>query len=303
MDSLSRLGWELWCQDSAGSDPAYWRLSLPPSLPLIKANLTIQRKASAAGFFISSAVENRKKGSLELEFIASSGPGLRLSVMKRPPPASAKQNIKLALAAYEVQNNGNSQLALLLKSKTVLNVIVGRRLEVGPGKEVVNYLPLEPKGYPQEDPGPNTILVDDRPAAVRSKLSYHSSVNSAAPGLCVRYGSRAVEVRAVMDVVAEFCAKRNLWLLEPLPTAVSVASSSCKRYEAQYLSPDVYITSRATAAQISQKLRSGIALARKKGRALILLPASEPALKAAESLLGQAENRDIKPSTISEILP
>jgi len=302
LDSLSSSGWQLWCRDSAGSDPVLWQIAIPHSLPLVKANLMIQRKAAAAGFSLSSAVENRKKGSLDLEFIPGQGPGLRISVIKRPTAAQAKNDFRLALAAYEIPGDFGRQLAALAKSKTVKTFIVGRRLEGRMNKEVVNFLPLEPKGYPKVDPGPNAILVDDRPSAIRAKLSRHLSMNDA-PGLCIHKGSRAVEVRTVMDEVADFCGKKNLWLLEPIPTPASEASSSCKRFEVKYISPDVYISSQSSAAQTTQQLRLGLALARSRGRALVLLPASEPVLKAAESLLMRNENQDIKLTTISEILP
>lgn len=300
LEGMASDGWQTWCPSGSDSGLAQWRVSIPASRPLIAVNLAVHRMAAASGITVKSASEDRKRGMLEMVLAEGNGPGARLVVRKRTgEEADGRGQPLLALVAYEVAGEWPPQLKRISSCQQVMTVAGGERIKGAGGRQTVAYLPLEPKGYPRRDPGPNTLLVDDSPAGIRAKLSRIASLANGAVGLCVHHGSRAVEDRIVMSEVARFCASRGLVLLEPVPTARSLAASECRQSGADYLSPDLYIPRSASVSEAGASLAKAIRTADSRGSALVLLPATDNAIKAVGEAFKNGSGASCRPVPLS----
>ncbi|NNF08568.1 MAG: divergent polysaccharide deacetylase family protein, partial [Candidatus Eisenbacteria bacterium] len=82
------------------------------------------------------------------------------------------------------------------------------------GMEVILNLPMEPKGFPNPDPGPNAILVDMSGRRIRSL--YKQALKKVGPveGIKTFYGSLAVEDPDVMRVVLEETKRADLFFFD-----------------------------------------------------------------------------------------
>lgn len=304
LDSMSAHGWRSGRQATADSIPPLWRVVVPPSWNLVSANLAIHRIAGGHGLSVDSAAEDRRRATLVMHVGGGDGPKLRLVVRKNLSGAADGQTRPLlAMVAYEIKGDWSGQWKRLASCPAVMSVVCGRQLGNAGGKEILAFLPLEPKGYPRRDPGPNTVLVDDGPAAMRAKLSRLPALSSGAAALCVHHGSRAVEDERVMAEVARFCAGRGLALVEPVPTARSLASASCRERGIPYFTPDVYLGRSASVSEAGASLRKALEVAESRGRALVLLPATESALKAVGEVFPQGRDRPVQLVPFSRLLP
>ncbi len=293
LGGMEGRGWQAWFQPDPDSGAAQWRVSVPESLPLVSVNLEIHRLSAASGIEVESAIEDRRRALLEIILTGEGGRQARLVVRKRPAAEKQGQSPPLlALVAFESKGDWGAQLKRLSLCPAVMTVAGGSRIKDGGGREAIAFVPMEPKGYPREDPGPNTLLVDDGPSGIRSKLSRIIDFSPKAVGLCVHYGSRAVEDKAVTDEVAEFCAGRGLALVEPAPTARSLVSSACRSSGVPYFSPDVFIAGSASLRESRELLSKAVRVCQSRGRALVLLPATDNALRAVRETFPGAQGRD-----------
>lgn len=284
LEGLSAKGWQTWFQAVPDSGPAQWRATIPADLPLVAANLSVHRLCRRHRVIVESSVEDRRRGQLEMMLVEEGGPRARLVIRKRSPDGSSGQvRPLLALVAYELSADWAAQGKRLSACPQAMTVSGGARVS-SLGREVLSYLPMEPKGYPKQDPGPNTLLVDDSPSALRAKLARIVSSNPRAAGLCAFFGSRAVEDRTVMAEVARFCAAKGLPFLEPVPTASSMGAAACSEAGAGYFKPDVYIAASASLSQARAALAEAVTAAEKRGQALVLFPATENAVRAVREM-------------------
>lgn len=284
LDSLSSQGWQSWSSSGSDTAPAQWRIVVPAGLPLVAANLSVHRLCGRHRVVVESSIEDRRRGQLEMILAEEGGRRARLVIRKRAADGSAGQGRPiLALVAYELSADWAVQGGRLSTCPQAMTVCGGARSS-SLGREMLSFLPMEPKGYPKQDPGPNTLLVDDSPSALRAKLARILSSNPLASGLCLHHGSRAVEDRAVMAEVARFCAAKSLPFLEPVPTASSLGAASCREAGAGYFTPDVYIAASASLGEARASLTGAVKAAEKRGQALVLFPATENAVRAVREM-------------------
>lgn len=302
LDSMSSSGWRARFLAEPDSGPAQWRLIVPASCPLVSANLAIHRLSAEHGISVVSASEDRRRGSLEILLSEKGRKKARLLVSKGTPnEADGQGRPMLALVAYEVKGDWAAQSRRLSARRAVMTLAAGTRVGGASGMEILALAPLEPKGYPRQNPGPNTVLIDDAPSARRSKLHRALEANGGAGALCIQHGSRAVEDQSVMADVAGFCAERGLALVEPVPTPRSLARASCRKLGVRYFTPDFYIGRSSTPQQARTLLKKAEAEAEKRGRAMVLLPAADEALKAVGDVFPPDGKRSVELVPLSRL--
>lgn len=93
------------------------------------------------------------------------------------------------------------------------------------GRELMLHLPMEPKNYPQVNPGPGAILVDMKGEAVAATLQSHLKRVPGVRGVNNHMGSRFTELEEGMAIVFRELKKRNLFYVDSKTTEGSVASA------------------------------------------------------------------------------
>ena len=93
------------------------------------------------------------------------------------------------------------------------------------GHEVLLQLPMEPVGYPANNPGPKTLLADAEKAANLESLHWHMSRFAGYTGITNYMGGRLLaSPEALKPVMAEM-RKRGLIYLEDASTALTVSET------------------------------------------------------------------------------
>jgi polysaccharide deacetylase 2 family uncharacterized protein YibQ len=91
------------------------------------------------------------------------------------------------------------------------------------GLEVILNLPMEPKGYPDRNPGDDAILVDLSGRRIRRLLDRALDRVGDVPGVKTYMGSMAVEDRDVMRAILEELEERDLFLVDDTEEQYSLA--------------------------------------------------------------------------------
>jgi uncharacterized protein len=96
------------------------------------------------------------------------------------------------------------------------------------GHEVLLQLPMEPMGYPANNPGPKTLLADAEPDANIEALHWHMSRFTGYTGITNYMGGRLLSTAGALKPVLQEIQKRGLIYLEDASTSLTASTDVAK---------------------------------------------------------------------------
>ncbi|MRR09929.1 hypothetical protein EG831_07635 [bacterium] len=248
--------------------------------PFALTNLALARRARSCGIQLMSAVEDRKRDRLELVYGVAGRRLVSVSVRRRGGDASilASGRLRVALVAYGLAAADKAAKAALAGLPEIRTLIVDRPVAAA-GRELLVSLPLEPIGYPKEDPGPGTILLDDSDSKVAAKLAKRFRIADRPAGFSVEAGSRALKDARITGLVARFCREKGLVLFEPRFTANSLAREQAATNGCPYLTATAYLEPKTSASAAAGKIRSALRRSDTDKPVVLMLPARSDVLR------------------------
>jgi uncharacterized protein len=134
--------------------------------------------------------------------------------------------------------------------------------------EILLQIPMEPFDYPDNDPGPQTLLTTLGAEQNLDRLYWHLSRFQGYAGIANFMGGRFVVTDAVMQPILREAAKRGLGYLDDGSAPRSVAPSLAANQAVPFARADVSIDAVPTALEIDRALAKLESLAREHGTAV-----------------------------------
>jgi polysaccharide deacetylase 2 family uncharacterized protein YibQ len=134
--------------------------------------------------------------------------------------------------------------------------------------EILLQVPMEPFDYPDNDPGPQTLLTTLSAEQNLDRLFWHLSRFQGFAGIANFMGARFVVTDAVMQPIIREAAKRGLGYLDDGSAPRSVASSLAAGQAMPFAKADFSIDAVPTAAEIDRALAKLESLAKERGTAV-----------------------------------
>jgi polysaccharide deacetylase 2 family uncharacterized protein YibQ len=134
--------------------------------------------------------------------------------------------------------------------------------------EILLQIPMEPFDYPDNDPGPQTLLTTLEPEQNLDRLYWHLSRFEGYAGIANFMGGRFVVTDAVMQPVIREAAKRGLGYLDDGSAPRSVAASLATGLAMPFAAADLSIDAVPTAVEIDRALAKLEGLAKERGLAV-----------------------------------
>jgi polysaccharide deacetylase 2 family uncharacterized protein YibQ len=134
--------------------------------------------------------------------------------------------------------------------------------------EILLQIPMEPFDYPDNDPGPQTLLTTLAPEQNLDRLYWHLSRFQGYAGIANFMGARFVVTDAVMQPIVREAAKRGLGYLDDGSAPRSVAASLAAGQAMPFARADVAIDGVPTAVEIDRALAKLESLAKEHGSAV-----------------------------------
>jgi hypothetical protein len=134
--------------------------------------------------------------------------------------------------------------------------------------EILLQIPMEPFDYPDNDPGPQTLLTTLAPEQNLDRLYWHLSRFQGYAGIANFMGGRFVVTDAVMAPVVREAAKRGLGLFDDGSAPRSVAPSLAAGQAMPFAKADLSIDAVPTALEIDRALGKLESLAKERGTAV-----------------------------------
>jgi polysaccharide deacetylase 2 family uncharacterized protein YibQ len=134
--------------------------------------------------------------------------------------------------------------------------------------EILLQVPMEPFDYPDNDPGPQTLLTTLTPEQNIDRLYWHLSRFQGYAGIANFMGSRFVVSDAVMQPILREAAKRGLGYLDDGAAPRSVAAGLAAGQSVPFAKADLSIDAVPTAVEIDRALAKLETLAKERGMAV-----------------------------------
>jgi hypothetical protein len=134
--------------------------------------------------------------------------------------------------------------------------------------EILLQIPMEPFDYPDNDPGPQTLLTTLAPEQNLDRMYWHLSRFQGYAGIANFMGARFVVNDAVMQPIVREAAKRGLGYLDDGSAPRSVAPTLAAGQAMPFGRADLSIDAVPTASEIDRALVKLESLARERGVAI-----------------------------------
>ncbi|PZA10791.1 divergent polysaccharide deacetylase family protein [Rhodopseudomonas palustris] len=134
--------------------------------------------------------------------------------------------------------------------------------------EVVLQIPMEPFDYPDNDPGPQTLLTSSATEQNLDRLKWHLSRIQGYVGLSNFMGARFVATEPAMQAVIRDAAKRGLGYLDDGTAPRSVAGTLAKSLAIPYARADLTIDAVPAGTDIDKALARLEGIAKERGSAI-----------------------------------
>ncbi len=134
--------------------------------------------------------------------------------------------------------------------------------------EILLQIPMEPYDYPDNDPGPQTLLATLGPEENLDRLFWHLGRLQGYAGIANFMGARFVATDAAMGPIIREAAKRGLSYFDDGSAPRSVAAALAGGQAMPFAKGDVSIDAVPTSAEIDRQLAKLEALAKERGFAV-----------------------------------
>lgn len=134
--------------------------------------------------------------------------------------------------------------------------------------EILLQIPMEPYDYPDNDPGPQTLLATLGPDQNLDRLYWHLGRLQAYVGIANFMGARFIATEPVMQPILRDAAKRGLAFFDDGSAPRSVASAVAGAQAMPFAKGDVTIDAVPTPGEIDRALAKLEELAKERGYAI-----------------------------------
>ncbi|MCW7543160.1 divergent polysaccharide deacetylase family protein [Aurantimonas litoralis] len=162
------------------------------------------------------------------------------------------------------------------------------------GHELVLQVPLEPVGYPQVDPGEDTLTVDDAAAGNLSALHASLATITNYVGIMNYMGGRFVAEPAAMEPLIAELGRRGLMFFDDASSLRSVAADTAQLQSVPAAVSDLSIDRSQDPADIRSQLDTLERIARAEGTAIGVASAFDVSVATIAKWIGEARGRGIE---------
>jgi polysaccharide deacetylase 2 family uncharacterized protein YibQ len=159
--------------------------------------------------------------------------------------------------------------------------------------EVLLQVPMEPFDYPDNDPGPQTLLTTLSAEQNADRFAWHMSRFQGYVGIANFMGSRFVATDAAMQPLVKEAARRGLAWLDDGSAPRSVAGVIAESQAMPFAKADVSIDTVPTTAEIDRALARLETLAKERGSAVGIASALPISIERIGTWAKQLETRGV----------
>lgn len=130
------------------------------------------------------------------------------------------------------------------------------------GREYMIHVPMEPRSYPQTNPGADALLLAHSEEDLRRWMQHYRDQVPGAVGMNNHMGSRFTEHAEPMRIVLDELKRQNLFFIDSVTISSSVAFAEARRMGIKTAARHIFLDNEEDVAYIRQQLRKMVQLAK-----------------------------------------
>ncbi|WP_419907973.1 divergent polysaccharide deacetylase family protein [Hoeflea sp.] len=169
------------------------------------------------------------------------------------------------------------------------------------GHEVLLQVPFEPFNYPQTNPGPHTLLVDDGARQNIADLHWAMGRITNYTGIMNFMGARFLSDQKATETVMRELARRGVLFLDDGTSARTVTEPIAGAVGVPHAQADLVVDSKVGREDILKKLDEAERIARRNGSAIAIASAFDTSVDAIAAWANEAKARGIEIVAVSAL--
>ena len=169
------------------------------------------------------------------------------------------------------------------------------------GHEVVLQVPFEPFNYPQTDPGPHTLVVEDGAKQNLDDLHWAMARITNYTGIMNFMGGRFLADPDVTEPIMRDLSRRGVLFLDDGTSARSVTGPIASAVGVPHAAADMVVDASTNHGDILKKLDDVERLARRNGSAIAVASAFDTSVNAIAAWANEAKARGIEIVAVSAL--
>lgn len=149
------------------------------------------------------------------------------------------------------------------------------------GREIILHLPMEPRGYPEKNPGEGCLYVTMSDEEIEKQLEEDIAAVPSISGVNNHMGSRFMEDENRVETVLKQLKKKELFFLDSLTTKNSKGRKIAEKIGMKYIVRDVFIDNNRDFRDTRERL---LDIIRKKDRWNTLVLIGHPHTSTIEAI-------------------
>jgi polysaccharide deacetylase 2 family uncharacterized protein YibQ len=295
----------------AGRAPVQWRIEVSPRTSLYRVNDAVTQAIRAlGGRVIRGAEKPAPIAGTSLALQVGYGDRSTHAIVVEPNPTITDAGAQIAFVVTDLEEADAELLQAFLKSAIPITAAVRSDRPEGAkiardwrdtGREVFVLLPMEPRGYPQNDPGKNAILLDLSRIEIEDRVQRCLSAAAPVAGVMTRMGGAAVNDPDVMKAVLGEMRRRDLPFLDAHGVGPSVVEEIGELLGTRTATVGGVLEAGSTSSARS-KLLGIVETAVHRGTIIVTMRASGAALAAIEQERAALKERGVELVTASALI-
>ncbi len=191
-----------------------------------------------------------------------------------PPPPSRP---RLAVIIDDIGNNHRYKELVNIGVPITLAVMPSRTFSkeaatyaYRKGAEIILHLPMQPKGYPETDPGKGALLVQMTREQILGMLKKDIETVPHITGVNNHMGSQFTEFHTGMKVVLSDLKERGLFFIDSKTSLHSKAYTLARSMKVRSAERSVFLDNVQEEAAISRQLTEAVRVAKEMGEAIAI---------------------------------
>ncbi len=294
----------------AARAPVQWRIEVSPRTSLYRINDAVtQAMRALGGHVIRGAERPAPIAGISLDLRVGYGDRVTHAIIVEPNPSIADAGARIAFVVTDLEEADPDLLDAYMKSTLPFAAAVRPDRSAGAkiarawretNREVFALLPMEPRGYPQIDPGKSAILLDHSRIEIEDRVQRCLSAVAPIAGVMTWMGGAAVNDPDVMKSVLGEMRRRDLPFLDAHGAGPSVVEELGEAIGARTSTIGGSLDGKSPAAAKS-KLLGLVETAVQRGTLIVTIHANGAALAALEQERTALKERGVEivsPSTL-----
>ncbi|OGG96314.1 MAG: hypothetical protein A2508_00350 [Candidatus Lambdaproteobacteria bacterium RIFOXYD12_FULL_49_8] len=170
------------------------------------------------------------------------------------------------------------------------------------GVEVLLDIPMEPKSYPQTNPGPGALLLADKPEQMAAKLEANLAQVPFAVGASNHMGSAFVGNQPAMEQVMKGLSDKGLFFLDSRTAPSEIALGQANRFAVPFFSRNLYLDEGADEQSAKAQLDKAIEIAKSHKIAVIVGRSKQSTYEMLAKALPDLKAQGIELVKVSSLL-